>query len=641
MRPLRALIVEDNPLDAELIVRELRRAGFAPDWQRVDDEARYRAALSHELDVILCDYQLPSFDGLAALRILRELELDVSFLLISGSLGEDAAVAAMREGAHDFLLKDRLGRLGTAVGQALEQSRLRRARRLAEERLQASEERFREIAAHIQEVFWIADATKAGMLYVSPAYQEIWGRSVESLYREPRSWLEGIHDADRERVRATLPAQAVDGGYDLEYRVVRPDGALRWIHDRAFPVRDGDGRVVRIVGVANDITRQRHLEEQFRQAQKMEAIGQLAGGVAHDFNNLLSVIQGNGALLLDHVEGDEEAAEFLREIQHATERAATLTRQLLMFSRRQTMQPRCLNLNQVVASMTRMLDRILGEDITIRIHPAAAPILVNADAGMMDQVIVNLSVNARDAMPQGGELEIDLEAVEVDAAAAAEVAGRRAGAFARMRVRDTGCGISADVLPRIFEPFFTTKEVGKGTGLGLATVYGIVSQHGGWIEARSVVGQGAVFEVYLPRLADVGDWKTPERAPAELRGGHEAVLVVEDDPSLRTLIANLLTRLGYVVHEARTGPAALDVWRRHVGEINLLLTDMVMPGGMSGQDLAARLCAEKPSLKVLLVSGYSADLAGKRIPLREGVNFLTKPFQPRVLAEAVRSALDA
>jgi CheY-like chemotaxis protein len=335
------------------------------------------------------------------------------------------------------------------------------------------------------------------------------------------------------------------------------------------------------------------------------------------------------------------AARSAHQIGQAAERAASLTRQLLTFSRRQLMQPRPLNMNEVVGNMTKMLSRILGEDITLQLDYSPTATLVEADAGMMEQVLLNLAVNSRDAMPKGGQLTIKITTVEVDARHVARHSEALAGSFVCLSASDNGCGIAAENLPRIFEPFFTTKEVGKGTGLGLATVYGIVKQHQGWIEVESELARGTVFRVFLPSAKEGSS--TAEAKPAEkpVRGGTETILVVEDEGSVRELVCNLLSAQGYKILQAESGLKALDVWKESRETIDLLLTDLVMPDRINGRELAEKLWADRPKLKVIFTSGYSADVVGKDFVLRGGLNYLQKPYQPQKLAKVVRDCLDA
>ena len=402
---------------------------------------------------------------------------------------------------------------------------------------------------------------------------------------------------------------------------------------------------VQTIGVvhcyAGDITDRQNLEAQLRQSQKMESIGQLAGGIAHDFNNILTVIQGHASLLSMTGKLSEDAQDSAQQINLAAERAANLTRQLLTFSRRQIIQPKNLDLNEVVNTMTKMLRRLLGEDITLQVSYTPGLPLIHADPGMMEQILMNLSVNARDAMPKGGRLFVTTSEVKVDETMAHQFPEAVLGDYICLTVRDTGTGIAPEVLPHVFEPFFTTKDVGKGTGLGLATVYGIVQQHRGWIKVASTLNEETVFEIFLPAIkgkADVSE--TAQTAAPAVRGGKETILLVEDEPPLRMLVRSVLERYGYRVLEAVSGVAALTVWQQHQNEIQLLLTDMVMPHGVSGRELARRLLIEKPALKVIYSSGYSLAVVGTDMVLQEGLNFLQKPYHPRKLAQAVRDCLD-
>lgn len=514
-------------------------------------------------------------------------------------------------------------------------------RKRAEEQLRKSEEKFRQLAENINDVFWMTDAAKQQMLYISPAYTRIWGRSCESLYASPLDWIAAIHPEDRERVLLATRTRQAAGTYDEEYRIVRPDEQTRWIRDRAFPIHDESGAVHRIVGIAKDITDQRRLEEQVRQSQKLDGIGRLAGGVAHDFNNLLSVFQMQADSLRLSGGLTAEQLDYVREIAETSRRGSSLTRQLLLFSRREVIHPRELDLSEGVTGTVKMLKRILGEDIEIQLHLATEPMTVHADPGMMDQLLMNLVVNARDAMPQGGRVVIETSGAEFDETAAAHSAEIRAGAFVRLSVSDTGCGIPRELISKIFEPFFTTKEAGKGTGLGLATVFGIVQQHQGWITVYSEPGHGTTFRVYLPRRDSAGRPATTKDPVREVHGGSETILLVEDDRSVRVSLQKALSRLGYRVLEAATGATALTIWREHRQEIRLVVTDLLMPDGMTGRDVATTLAEEEPQLPVLFMSGYSAEVAGKGCVLDEGFNFLTKPFSTNKLAQLVREKLDA
>jgi two-component system, cell cycle sensor histidine kinase and response regulator CckA len=511
-------------------------------------------------------------------------------------------------------------------------------RRRAEAALVASERRLLEVTESIDEVFRLSEAETGRIIYVSPAYPRVFGRSPARLLDDPADWLEPVRPEDRERVAEALGRQA-DGGYELEYRI-SSGAAVRWVRERAFPIRDEQGRVVRTAAVAQDVTRRRQLEEELRQAQKMEAVGRLAGGIAHDFNNILAVIQIETSLQLEAESLTHDARQGLDTILAASARAANLTRQLLTFSRRQLPRMAELYLSDVVGGMSKLLRRVLGEDITFETRLAPSRELnVRADAGMLEQVLMNLVINARDAMPEGGCLTVEVDSELVEEARAAAHPGATPGLHVRLRVTDTGAGIALDVLPHVFEPFFTTKEVGKGTGLGLPTAFGIVEQHRGWIEVESTVGRGTTFKVLLPALAASVRAPVEAGAPAPVGRGRETILLVEDDPAVRAVSRASLERYGYRVLEAGSAPAALEVWAREGDRVELLLTDLVMPGGTTGRQLAELLLARAPDLKVLYTSGYSPDVVSRLLPLEEGRAFLQKLYTAAELALAAHRCL--
>jgi len=393
---------------------------------------------------------------------------------------------------------------------------------------------------------------------------------------------------------------------------------------------------------AEDITERLNLEEQLRQSQKMESIGQLASGVAHDFNNMLTIIQGHSSLLLSKPTLAPEIVDPIQAVYFAAERAARLTRQLLMFSRKNVMKIEPLDLREIVGNMSKMTERLIGENITLQFQPPEELPPVQGDSGMIEQVLLNLSVNARDAMPQGGTLTISLEAMSVDAVFTERHPQARVGCFVRLRVTDTGTGMDTATLGHIFEPFFTTKEVGKGTGLGLATVYGIVKQHDGWVEVNSESGKGATFDIMFPVINEVSTASKKEASPddAPVAGGTETILIVEDEEILREMAREILQDYGYSILEASSGREAFDVWNRHTDEIHLLLTDMVMPEGISGVQLAERLLTDRPDLKIILTSGYSSNEVNAELMARVCARFLQKPYSHNDLARIVRDCLD-
>ena len=452
--------------------------------------------------------------------------------------------------------------------------------------------------------------------------------------------IEDLLPPDKAGERRKLYVRALSGEHFITEADWPTKRGLRILEQSFSPIVSG-GEVTGVTVFSFDITEQRHLEEQLRQSQKMDAIGQLAGGVAHDFNNLLMVIQGNASLALMAPLPPAEVRAIFRDILAATERAAALTGQLLAFSRRQPMQPRDLEANTVVAEVARMLERLIGEHITLETQFTPEATFIHADAAMIEQVLLNLAVNARDAMPQGGHLVLRTEVVSGRNRPGGMPMQAHAEVFIRIDVSDTGVGIPAESLPHIFEPFFTTKEVGKGTGLGLATAFGIAQQHGGWLSVESEPAQGATFSLFLPRHeAARPSSLLPAASATDVPRGSETILVVEDDATVRTVVLHVLKNNGYRIHQAVSGRSALDLWEQCGGEVDLLLTDMVMPGGVSGHDLAQQLLAKKPSLKVIYTSGYSAEVFRGDFVLPEGVAFLRKPYRAQELLTAVRQALD-
>jgi two-component system cell cycle sensor histidine kinase/response regulator CckA len=396
----------------------------------------------------------------------------------------------------------------------------------------------------------------------------------------------------------------------------------------------------------NDITERLNLEAQLRHSVKMEAVGQLAAGVAHDFNNILTIIQGHAELLMQTPSLSPKSENSARQVAVAAERASQLISQLLMFSRKQVMQQRHVNLNDTIQNISPMLHGLVGEHVVFQFNAAPNLPAVSIDVGMIEQVLVNLVINARDAMRGGGRLTLSTSQQTLEPVASLLNPEARPGQFVCLTVADTGCGMDNVTLSHVFEPFFTTKEPGKGTGLGLATVYGIVKQHQGWAVVDSQLGRGTLFTLFLPCSSKPAEAAppAPDQAPAladsAVSLGDETILVVEDEPALRELVVNVLELCGYRILQACTGVEGLKVWEKHKHEIDLLLTDMVMPGGMSGRQLAERLQAEDPGLKVIYTSGYSPGMAGKDIALLEGFNFLAKPYPPSRLANVVRDCLD-
>jgi PAS domain S-box-containing protein len=474
-----------------------------------------------------------------------------------------------------------------------------------------------------------------------------WNAASQALYGFSR--LEAVGQRVQDLLLAEGGVQEFEAGLrevwtmgmatePREWAAHTRSGEERHLYSSMFPVSRA-GKTIEVFRMDLDITERKQLEDRLRQAQKMEAVGQLAGGVAHDFNNILTVIQGHLGLLAAGLLGPSEIAGSLKELTAMSERAANLTRQLLAFSRRQVLRVKPLDLDETLETLSKMLRRLLGEHIALACHHTPGSAWVNADAGMMEQVVINLAVNARDAMPKGGQLTIATAVVQVDEDYARRNAEARIGKFVCLSVADNGSGMDATTARRIFEPFFTTKAVGKGTGLGLATVYGIVKQHQGWIEVESILGTGSTFKVFLPACAAPAPEK-PIAAVAAVRGGNETILVVEDEAPVRQLVGDCLRRYGYKALEAGDGQEALALWQQHREEIALIMTDMVMPGGMTGKELAAKLKAEKRDLKVIYSSGYSLEMTSGDLRLEDDASYLAKPYEPSKLAAAIRRSLD-
>ncbi len=510
--------------------------------------------------------------------------------------------------------------------------------RAAEHALRESEERFRQIAETIQEVFWMCDLTTGQPMYVSPAFERISGHAPETI-TGPFGFLEIIHPDDRKRVAEQLAVLVVGDPFDEIYRVVRPDGSIAWVHDRATPIEDATGRPTRAVGITVDITEQRQLEEQLLLSQKLESIGRLAGGVAHDFNNLLTVVLGCTTFAIDRLPADSPLRSDLASVVDAAERATKLTSQLLTFARRRVISPTTVNLAELTHGIERLLRRAIGESIELEIHLDPTLGFIRADPGQIEQVLTNLTLNARDAMPNGGKLTIAARNTTIDANAAARGIELVPGEYVTLTVSDTGVGISPETRRHVFEPFFTTKDPGQGTGLGLATCYGIVRQAAGHISVESEPGYGTRFEILLPRIYEVPH-SVEARAPISSNGGGETVLFVEDDHALRQVGTRMLSQHGYRVLSAGSGTEALSLVADHRGSIDLLVTDVVMPG-MSGAELAARLLTARPDLRVLYTSGYAESVVVQHGVPHPGISLLVKPYVEATLLEKVRATIDA
>jgi two-component system cell cycle sensor histidine kinase/response regulator CckA len=763
--PLRLLIVEDSPTDEKLVLASLRSLGRRIESHRVEDPDAMRAALAAQRwDLVISDWSMPRFSALGALAVLQSTNLDIPFIIVSGTIGEEMAVEAMRAGAQDYVLKGRLARLAPAITRELRESALRQSRRDALDALKSSEARYRRIVETTSHGVWEVDSTDK-TTFVNARMVELLGCSASSvvgraltefLDQEGRLGFEqnralnrrGIStqiEVDLHRSDAVVLRVVVDmtplsegahpggafamisdvterrraenalrvsearfrrlwnsgiflimisdtegnireinesGARMLGYTPEEMVGTLRWaaitppgwehvdavaaaqlastgvatawekelLHKdgRRVPILAGaallDGREG--IAIALDLTtsketeqRLRDVEAQFRQSQKMEAVGQLAGGVAHDFNNMLSVILGFGELMLSDLKDGDPMRHDVEEICAAGHRAAALTRQLLMFSRQQVLAPKVLDLNEVLLGMDTMLRRLVGEDIDLVLLPAANVARVNADPGSIEQLVMNLVVNARDAMPTGGKLTLEISMIELDEESTRDHSGMTPGHHVLLAVSDTGSGMDKATQARIFEPFFTTKEKTKGTGLGLSTVFGIVKQSGGDVWVYSEPGIGTTFKVYLPRFDGLVTAAPPSVVATSPRG-NETILVVEDEDQVRAVALSVLRRHGYRVLEARNAGEALLICERAEEKVDLLLTDVVMPR-MSGPELAKRLVEMRPRLKVLFMSGYTDDSVVRHGVLDAEIAYLQKPLTPTAITVKVREVLDA
>ena len=635
------LVVEDRAEDAELALRELVRGELPCETRRVDRADEFRRALTDfPPDIVLADYTVPGFGGMAALEILRHEAPDIPLIVVTGSLDEETAAACIKAGAADYVLKTNLLRLPSAVRGALARAQSEADKRAAETALRVSEQRFRALVEQSWDAVALFGADGA-ILYGSPATTRLLGYDLAEFVG--RNAFEFIHPDDQQGVVARLTEVMAQprARVGVAARVRHKNG--NWRHlEGVFTNLLDDPTVGAIVNNYRDVTERRNLEEQVILAQKMEAVGRLAGGVAHDFNNILTAIGGYADLLLADLPEQDRRRHDVEEIHRSAQRAAGLTQQLLAFSRRQVMQPKVVDLNALVTDIEKMLRRLIGEDVLFAtvLHPRVGN--VRADPGKLEQVIVNLAVNARDAMPDGGRLTIETQNVELDESYVAEHPSVAPGCYVLLSVSDTGVGIDEETRAHIFEPFFTTKARGKGTGLGLATAYGIVNQTGGHIWPYSEPGRGTTMRVYLPRVDVPADpIERPDGVAPEALRGRETILLVEDEAPVRSVTRQLLERNGYTVFEAADGPTALGLVGGANGEVpfDLLLTDVVMPG-MSGRELADHLQVSRPHLTVLFMSGYTDDAIVRHGMLERGLAYLEKPFRPPALLRKVRDALD-
>jgi two-component system, cell cycle sensor histidine kinase and response regulator CckA len=641
-KQLRVLFVEDSEIDTELICSELRRGGYSVHFKRVETETEFLPALREDTwDLIISDFSMPHFDGIKAFDLFSEQGFDIPFIFVSGEMGEERAVRAMKAGARDYILKGQLGRLNAAVQRELQEARGRRAQRRAEaEKLREQKRLAVALRATGAGVFeYSIPPDESG--YCNERFGEIFGLTLGEL--PPFSLLPGwiveqIHPEDRpgvvERQQDFIAGRSNE--FAREYRVRHKDGNWREISCVMHAVnRCADGAVADLVGVLIDRTDEKRMEQQFRQAQKMEAIGRLAGGIAHDFNNLLTVISNFGEFVMQHLEPGTEVHDDMQEVMKAAGRAETLTGQLLAYSRHRPVLATVLNANELVFDVDKMLRRLVGPSIDFKMELATDLWRVRIDAGGLEQVLVNLAVNARDAMPDGGRLCIETSNETVgEEYIASKGIDVPPGQYVSVTITDSGVGMDAAIQSRLFEPFFTTKEPGKGTGLGLATCYGIVKQAKGFIWVYSEPGHGSSFRLLLPRELAPEDTIAEPTYSEKLRG-NETILVVEDDEPVRKLVVRLLSMLGYSVLEAMDVADALRTADTSRSPIHAVITDVVMPE-THGPEFVRKLAVSHPDIRTVYMSGYTRG----SIEMDESIVLVQKPFAPKDLARKVREVLD-
>lgn len=641
------LIVDDSEDDTLLLLGELCKNGYEPHHERVDSaESMKRALAEKKWDIVLSDCVMINFSGISALEILKENYLDLPFILVARKIDEETAVQLMRAGAHDYFDKGSLKRLVPAIERELHKAEERHRGKIAEDLLRISEERFRLITETIDEVFWILDVEIERMLYISPGYEWVWGYSRVSLYQDPQSFINAVHPEDRDRMLFNLKLQKIGQPYDHEYRIIRPDGEVRWIWDRGYPVKNETGRLSCCVGVAHDITAQKQaevdhkkLEEQLLHSQKMEAIGQLTGGIAHDFNNILTAITGFSAILKMKLRDDDPLHIYIEHIIAASDRAVNLTQSMLAFSRKQIMTPKPVDMNEIIRKGEKFLRRVISEIVDLLVKTVNEPLIIYADGMQIEQVLMNLATNARDAMPKGGTILVETSSSAIDDHFINTHGYGIKGRYAVLSLSDTGTGMGETTHARIFEPFFTTKEEGKGTGLGLSVVYGIIKQHNGFIICDSELGQGTTFRIYLPIIGVEADkCKSPLDIPA--LGGTETILLAEDNEESRIVSRLFLENYGYRVIEAANGEEAVAQFEKFKDEIRFALIDVIMPR-LNGWEAYNQIKHIKPGIKVIFVSGYTADVLLQQEIVGKGINILSKPALNKELLAKIRNLLDS
>jgi signal transduction histidine kinase len=649
MQHLRILINEDTPADADLLEYAIRKAGIDFVSTRVETRAAFLGALQESTpDVIISDYSLPTFDGMQALELAKEHVPFTPFIIATGALNEETAVECLKAGADDYVLKDRMIRIGPAIEAALSKKKALLEKQRAEQRLisseqefRAGEEKYRQLS---QEYNTLLDAIPDSILLQSPGLEIVWAnRAARENFRdtltgsEERHCYKLMHETSAphencpvlECFRTGLPSKSV----------ISVRGELTF-EVRAVPVRNESGDLVNVIEICRDITEMKKLEQQLFHAQKMEAVGQLAGGIAHDFNNIITALIGYGNLVQMKMADDDPSLHYLDQMLTTAERAAELTQGLLAFSRKNEPNLQPMNVNDIIRTSERFLARVIGEDVKILCAIEEDPLIAVIDHSQVEQVLMNLATNARDAMPGGGTLSISTSRYEIDGNFVRRHGFGEPGWYVRVEVSDTGMGMGEKTRSKIFEPFFTTKEQGKGTGLGLSIVYGIIKEHGGYISVASSEGRGTTFSIYLPlREESLHEDKTKVIPAPEPAGGSETILIAEDDDWVREMTAKFLRDFGYTVLEAADGEEAAEKFAGAKDRISLLILDVLMPkkGGREVFEAASSL---RPHIKALFNSGYPLDVLQSKGLLDADVNYYLKPIAPRDLLSRVREILE-
>ncbi len=636
--PLRILIVEDSEDDALLLVRHIQRGGYEVTYERVEDTASMNTALDYRpWDIIISDYAMPAFNGLAALKLLQEKDIDIPFIIVSGTIGEDVAVQAMKAGAHDYVMKNNPARLIPAIQRELQDVEVRRKRKRAEEALLESEDRYRRLFEDSKDAIYIS-TVEGRFLDINQAGVELFG------YESKEELLKGNIEQDiyfdrlkRNRTKEIMRTQGFIK--DFEQTLKRKDGKLITIVETATTVRDAQGKVVMYRGILRDVTKQKLLEQQFIQAQKMESIGTLAGGIAHDFNNILSIILGYCNLLKERRTKPKEFSESINAINQAVERGAALVRQILTFARKTDVAFMPINLPDVVHELLSMIEQTFPKIITLKANFAKNVPDIYADRTQIHQVLLNLCVNARDAMPNGGLITIKTE-VRTKEQVRERFPSADQEMYVCLSVTDNGKGMDEVTRLRVFDPFFTTKENGKGMGLGLSVVYGVVQAHHGFIDLESKRGRGTTFRLYFPvptiakRLANGQIKKEPFKI-----GGTETILFVEDEDLLSKMVLHILESKGYIVHIAKDGKDAIKLYKRRKREIALVLIDLDIPR-MTGMDEFKNLKEINPNVKVIFASGFFEPTIKSELLKSGAKGFIQKPFTLDDILPTLRYALD-